>query len=189
VGSHFNPMSLRSHSLLPLSAFVALAFFSGCATTAPKVASHPDTAVNYSAYKSFALIRSTGLSAAKNPDLTPRLLRETRTATELAFAARGLTTATPQDADLLVHVHGALADKLDVTDYGLNYGRFGRGYALRGGGQEISLFKEGTLLIDVFDARTKELVWRGSAIAEVDAVPKPETIKGTVDAVVARYPN
>ena len=45
------------------------------------------------------------------------------------------------------------------------------------------------MLIDVFDAKTRELVWRGSAVAEVSDTPKPENVKSAIDAIIARYPN
>lgn len=172
--------------VLLLSACVSLALFSGCATTGPTIASHPDSAVAYADYKSFTMLRPASLIANHNPSATPALVRQVREETESAFLAKGLVKSQDGHADLLIHVHGGVAEKLEVQDWGLSYGRFARGFA---GRQELSQHKEGSLLIDVFDARTRELIWRGSAIAEVDETPAPEKLKTAVAAVVARYPN
>ena len=85
-------------------------------------------------------------------------------------------------------VHGGLENWINVHDWGFSYGRFGR-FTGTGGRYEIDQVKEGTLLIDVFDSTTRELVWRGVASAEVSAMPDADTINSTIQSVVARYPN
>jgi hypothetical protein len=171
-------------TILSLGACLSLALFSGCATTGPAVKSHPDATVPYANYKSFIMLRQTPTTG--NPDVTPTLIRQVRQNTEAAFAAKGLVKSTDAYADLLVLVHGGLAEKLEVQDWGLTYGRFSRSF---GGRQEFDQYKEGSLFIDVFDAKTREMIWRGSLVAEVDKIPEPERLKAAVDAIVARYPN
>lgn len=174
---------------LLLGACSSLALFSGCATTsAPTVVSHADPSVSYANYQTFSVVRPSAMSTARNSVVTPMLARQMRDETAAAFAAKGLTKASDDySADLLIVTHGGIDEKIDISDWGLSYGRFGRGGL--GGRYDITQYKQGTLLVDVFDAKTKELVWRGSAVAEVDGGPNAEKVKAAVDAVVARYPN
>jgi hypothetical protein len=117
------------------------------------------------------------------------LIRQMREEAEAAFVAKGLVKGPEAAADLLILVHGGLENKLEVKDSGFSYGRFGRGFAGSGWNYGLDQYKEGTVLIDVFDAKTRELVWRGSAVAEVSDTPKPENVKSAIDAIVARYPH
>lgn len=175
-------------SALCFSACVALVNLVGCAS-APTVRSHPDSAVDYSSYQTFALLRSRSFGGASNRDLTPELIRRTMESAQAAFAAKGLVPTAQYSADLLVLVHGGVEQKLDVNDHGLSYGRFGLGFSPIGGRYELSAYKEGTLLIDVFDGKTRELIWRGTAVDIVNQAPTPEKAKAVVEAIVARYPN
>ena len=86
-------------------------------------------------------------------------------------------------ADVMILVHGGLQDKVDVKEFGLHYGRFGPG------AQSVDSYQEGSLYVDVFDGKTRELIWRGSAIAQVDQVPDAAQLKATINAIISRYPN
>jgi hypothetical protein len=170
-------------SLFTLSVGLWLALLTGCATNAPTVTSHPDTSVTYANYRTFQMIRPTGVGTVGNSAVTPTLMRQVRQEVEAAFAARGLEKSPDAYADALVLVHGGVVEKLEIQDWGLGYTRFGRGR------QELSQHKEGSLFIDVFDARTRELIWRGSLVAEADQSPDPAKVKAAVDAIISRYPN
>jgi len=175
---------ISSRSLLIISASVALALFSGCATTQPTVATHPDTTITYANYKSFMVLRPSSL-APRNAAATPAVVRQVRQDTEAALIAKGLVKSTAE-ADLLVLIHGGVSEKLEIDDQGLSYGRFGRGFGNR---QELSQHKEGFLYIDLFDGKTRELIWRGSITAEVTDSPTPAQLKAAVETVIARYPS
>jgi hypothetical protein len=178
---------LTLRSLLPLSAAVWLALFSGCAS-GPTVRTDPDTSVKFENYTTFALIRP-GRITPRDPEITPTLMRQTRDEVEAAFVAKGLTKVPHPSAELFILVHGGLEEKINVTDWGYSTGRFSRGFAGRGGAYELNQYKEGTLLIDVIDAKTRELLWRGSAVAELSETPGAETVKNAVATIVSRYPN
>jgi hypothetical protein len=84
---------------------------------------------------------------------------------EQAFRSRGYTL-DPLNPDFNVAYYSSAREKLDVTmwDYGYRprWGGWGRppGYTARP-------FTEGTLIVDVVNAKTNELLWRGRATAEV----------------------
>ena len=49
---------------------------------------------------------------------------------------------------------------------------------------DIQPYKEGTLLIDIVDAASKQLVWRGSALTEVDPGMTPEERNERITSIV-----
>jgi len=180
---------MKTKSLVPLlflGAGLGLALFSGCATSGAKITSTPDPAVAYANYHSFMMLNPGGLGVVRDPAVTPGLVRQVREQATRALIAKGLTKSTDGYADMLVLIHGSMQDKLDVKDWGLSYGRFGHGL---GATQELNSYKQGALFVDVFDGKTRELVWRGSAVAEVDQMPTAQQIQGVVDSILARYPN
>lgn len=82
--------------------------------------------------------------------------------------AKGWTTADESTADAIVVIHGAIkADQSVDTFYsGGGWGGWGWG----GGGMAtstVNTVKVGTAVVDIFDAKTKKLVFRGTAQDQV----------------------
>lgn len=181
---------MNSKSNLCTSLIVGATFFlallSGCNTAAPTITSHADNTVNYAGYKSYMMLQPRGLPPVGNPAATPQLIRELRQEAGRAFDAKGLYKSPDAYADVLIMVHGGLQDKMEVRDAAFSYGRLGHGFA---GHQEIDTHTEGTLYVDVIDAKTRELIWRGSAMAEVTKLPDAAQLKSAVQSIIARYPN
>jgi len=114
--------------------------------------------------------------------ITYRALRE-----ELrhALEARGYRFQ-PDGADLDVAYYATAGPTLDVRtfDYGYTWRGFPRQYT------EIEQYEQGTVIIDVVDPPTRELLWRGQAVARVDSDPAKyvSEIRRTVDAIVKKLP-
>jgi hypothetical protein len=53
---------------------------------------------------------------------------------------------------------------------------------------EVRQYKQGTLIIDLIDASTKELVWRGVGKSEITNEDREEQIKQVVSDILAKYP-
>jgi hypothetical protein len=88
-----------------------------------------------------------------------------------ALEARGLQPAPEGEADARVAIHGASQNKQRLDTF-YSGGMGGWGYHGWGGGMgtattTVDEYKQGTLVVDVFDARNKQLVFRGSATDEV----------------------
>jgi hypothetical protein len=92
--------------------------------------------------------------------------------------------------DFLVVYHVGVKNKIDVQDWGYMYGP--RGY--RWGGRDISVqqYSEGTLILDVVDPRTKQLIWRGVAQGVVDPGASPEKkerkLSEAVSKILGKFP-
>jgi hypothetical protein len=107
---------------------------------------------------------------------------------EQAFRSRGYAL-DPRNPEFNVAYYASAREKLDVTlwDYGYRprWGGWGRppGYMARP-------FTEGTVIVDVVDARTGELLWRGRATAEVsdDLNQFQKDLRAVADEIVKKFP-
>jgi len=120
--------------------------------------------------------------------------RALRTALLRGFASRGYAVVD-SGADLVVAYYATTKDKLDIMrwDYGYAWWpRWWRGWGLTGpvGPTEASEYAAGTVVVDVIDPQTRELVWRGRGLARVsdDERAYERDVLKTVTAIVARFP-
>ncbi len=96
--------------------------------------------------------------------------------------ARGFMLANGKP-DLLVHYHASIRKEVDINGadqkkgYEVGYDTSGRPY----------VFDDGTLTIDLIDARTHRLVWRGWAERSLDgAINDQDWLEHRVEDTVAR---
>jgi hypothetical protein len=77
-------------------------------------------------------------------------------------------------------------DVIVVDDWGYGYGPYETYYGEHWGAGGIATytFEEGSLVLDFVDTKTKRLIWRGSAKAEIDSVDSPEKSTEIIDKAV-----
>jgi hypothetical protein len=114
-----------------------------------------DKAANFGAIKTFSLKLGTSWG---NP------IGEKRVTDEVtgALVAKGWTLAPEDKADAQVVLHGASQTKHSLNTYYSGVG----GYRWGGMGTATTTdtqYTVGTLLVDIFDAQGKNLIWRGIA--------------------------
>jgi hypothetical protein len=142
--------------------------------------------------------------AADDPMLNNSITnRELRTALANALQARGYREDN-QNPDFLVAFYAGERTKFDTTYWNpdplfYRYGYRGfrdrwawpyYGYGPTPAYAEIRESTQGTLIVDVIDARTHELLWRGRGTAEVSTDPKAFADKLTKEAkkIVEKLP-
>ena len=114
------------------------------------------------------------------------------------LAARGLSVANnAADANLLVTYHLGQEEKLDVHSFYGSYGYYpcwgcyGPGYGY-GSDVWVSQYTQGQLVIDMVDAKTKQLVWRGIATRRLPSFKSPQErdqyIRETAAAIFKTFP-
>lgn len=93
-----------------------------------------------------------------------------------ALTKKGWTQAEEANADAMVILHGASQQKKDLNTFYSGYGGFrwsGMGTATT----TVSEYTVGTLVCDIFDAKSKSLVFRGIAQGEVSDKPEKNVKK------------
>jgi hypothetical protein len=101
---------------------------------------------------------------------------------EAALIQKGWTKAPDEaSADAIVVIHGATQDKKDLnTFYSGGYGGWGWGGWGGMGTAHTSVheYRVGTLVVDIFEAKGKQLVFRGVAQDELSDKPEKNVKKG-----------
>ena len=77
--------------------------------------------------------------------------------------------------DLWVATHMKARERFDVLDYGPAWGYGWGWYGGYYGG--VSEWTEGTIIVDLIDARTNQVVWRGTASAAISHPDNPDPRK------------
>jgi hypothetical protein len=122
-----------------------------------------DKDANFTTIKTFALKIGTSWG---NPLSEKRVTAEI----EQALTEKGWKNADEATADAIVVLHGATDVKKDLnTFYSGGYGGYGwRGMGGMGSASTtVTEYTVGTLVVDIFDAKSKQLLFRGTASDEV----------------------
>jgi hypothetical protein len=111
-------------------------------------------------------------------------------AVDKALAAKGFQKPASGTADFYVMVHAGAKDKINVTNYGYNYGSHwggGMGYGGYGNNIDVSYYTEGTVFVDIIKkpGENYELVWRGAATGVVNPPDDPQAAQEKADAGAA----
>ena len=174
---------MRLFGLVMLICFAALA--AGCSSISVK--NDFDKEADFTAYRTFAWLQEpvTAIGDANAARQMNTLLdKRIRTAVETELQAKGMTVNT-ENPDLLVVYHTGVDNKIDVTDWGYSYPtRYGGWYG--GSNVDVYEYKEGTLIVDLIDGKSKQLVWRGDATKTLEENPSPERMEQNLREVVGR---
>jgi hypothetical protein len=177
------------------ASFVLLLGPSGCTTSSRVgVTNDFDHAVNFRAYKTWAWYPQQPRDAENGPAKGYESFLDKRMRASVAseMTQKGLTevTTTP---DIYVAYSARVEDKQQVSPgygglgypYGYGYGGYGgyRGYS------PVTQYKAGTVVIDIIDAKRKELAWRGTGQAQVNqnTIDEVETHR-IVNGILSTYP-
>jgi len=151
-----------------------------------------DKSADFSTLKTYALKEGTPVGQQLIDD---RIVA----AIEAALASKGLTKAS-SDPDVVVVYHVAFDKQKDISTfssgYGGGYGPYGYGWGGGwGGGTTSTQVRDiliGTLVVDMADAKKKQVVWRGMGVKEVNTTAKPDkrdkSITSAITKIFKNYP-
>ena len=183
---------MKNLKLFTLTA-LAVTFLASCSSV--RVISDYDKQADFNTYKSYAFYK-TGIDKAQISDLDKkRILR----AIDSELSSRGMVKS--EQPDVLISIFTKERERVDVYNnnfgWGWGYGGFynpwvwGPGWGW-GWGSNVSTRTEGSLYIDVIDAKNKELVWQGRGVGTLNNTSniekKEERIREFVNQILERYP-
>jgi hypothetical protein len=162
---------------------VAMVMLSASAAIGQQVSVDYDKGRDFSAFKTFMWMKE---PATVNPLDRQRLIAEVNA----ALGARGLTLVTA-DADLCVAAHTATQEERTLSTF---YDGLG-GWRWRGGGfgsstTTVTTYDVGTLIVDIFDARMKEAIWRGVSMKTLsdDPAKNARNLNKAITKLFERWP-
>lgn len=186
---------MRRSTPILASLVLPLGLLIGC--TGLRVQTDYDEAFDFSGRGSYAWLEppvvETPLGGAEAPDPFARnslLDQRVRHAVDRALEAKGYRRSD-EDPAFRLQYYVVLRDRTKIrptAGWGGYYGRSYGGYYGVGGVTSYD-YQEGTLLIDIIDARTGRLAWRGWSVgANRDGYFSGEKIDESVDKILSEFP-
>jgi hypothetical protein len=179
----------RIMTLLRFSLILFFVSFLGCSSIT--VNAEWDETADMSAYKTFSWVpeppEKTGDARFDNPILHDRIQKNIlRTLSEQGY--QGIDTGKP---DFYVGHHLSLKTKVDVQTMQTYY-PYSWYYPYRSMPTQVREYEQGMLIIDIIDAKTEKVVWRGWATKRLKENPSNEesqkTVKKIVGEILAQFP-
>jgi hypothetical protein len=159
---------------------IAALALAGCATL--RVNSYLERGADFTRYRSYAWAErrdfSTGDPRLDNNRFFSQRVEE---AVDMQLAARGFEKMSAGTADLLIHIHVRVDQRIDTAAFAPNDQRCIVEEC------QPEIYDAGTLMVDLLDRRTDRLAWRGWAERSFDGVIDDQKwMETTIDKAVAR---
>jgi hypothetical protein len=152
-----------------------------------RVNSDYDKNVDFSQYKTYAFHKQ-GIDRAQISEFDKKRILH---AIDNELSKKGMSKS--ENPDLLINILTKERERIDVDQYNAGWG-YGWGYGwnpyLWGGRTFVSSTTEGTLYIDLIDAKKKELVWEGQGVGYLteNYDKKESQINEYVAKILAQFP-
>lgn len=142
--------------------------------------------------KTFTWVKSSGTSVAEaDPLLHSRIVNGIE-----YYLTRAGVREVESDADVYVTYHASSKEEVHLNTTSMNYGYpsawhrggyYGGGY---GGGMgmsttTVSSYQKGTLVVDVWDAKSEKLIWRGMA-SNIVLTQNPTKMEKKIDKALKK---
>ena len=175
--------------ITPLVMLALAALIAGC-TSGPDIRSDYDRTIDFSQYKTYNFFSPMGIENPNYSTIYGSIFRES---ISREMDSRGYTISN--DPDLLINVSARLEDKTKVTTYndpypagyyGYRRGYYDPWYGYGYGTQtHVSQYTEGTINIDMVDARAKRMVWEGVGMGRLKENRSNEEVRQAISDGVA----
>lgn len=174
---------MKTIKILP---FILLFLIASCSSVS--VNSDYDKNTTFDNYKTYAY-NKTRIDKVEISDLDKkRILRSI----DEVMTTKGFTKS--ETPDLLINFFTKEREQVDVNQFNMGWG-FGWGWGWNpwmwgGNNINVSKYVEGTLTIDIIDAKKKELIWQGIGEGALTKCTekKDENIKAFVTKILEQYP-
>ncbi len=188
-------MARPLHARVWFSAAASAVLLAACAT-GPQVKTQADPSADFGQYNTWGFYKPIAMeSSGYSSWITERISSDVRQQMD----ARGYRYAET-NPDLLVNFQGVIKDKTQVWNdpqpafgpyWGYRSAYWGMGMPGWYNQVEVDQYKEGTLTVDLVDARRNHLVWTGAAVQEVrntEQAKQAAEIDAAVADIFSSYP-
>ncbi|HAU80292.1 MULTISPECIES: DUF4136 domain-containing protein [Gammaproteobacteria] len=160
-----------------------------CAST-PTVKTDFDPSASFASYKTYTW-------AMKPQASSPLVQQRIIDGINARLQAKGLREAPNGDIALAAHIATGQKQTLDtfysgtgMGGWGWRGGGWGGGMAMGNATTTVHTYDVGTLVVDMFDAKTKQAVWRGTASGTVPTSPDKvnAAVEAGLDKLFAAFP-
>lgn len=149
-----------------------------------KISNDYDRNADFAGFKTYSWVEGQTLEG-DYPLVHERLVR----AIEGQLAMKGLNEADSNpDVFVTYHADENESIRIDTDHFGYGYGPgwYWGGMGMGSSTTRVRSYTQGTLIVDVWDAKQKRLVWRGTATDTVSESPTPQKIDKKVNQAIGK---
>lgn len=155
-----------------------------------------DSRANYTAFKTFDWYAASRLGKGKESQVdNPIMDRRVAAAVEQELTTRGFRRETTADPDFLVTYYPIYQEKRYQTAQHLGWGSWGFrpfGIGISTTTTQERVYREGTLVLEIVDFKTNQLVWKAAAEGALTDLRSPEeadqVVNRAVHQMLERFP-
>lgn len=172
------------------AAFIGLALLFACARA--RIKYDYDARANYASFKTYDWMAAPKRVKEKAGDAGNSIMdRRVKGAIERELTAKGFRVEASADPDFLVTYYPIYKDRAYRTTTHVGMG-WGWGYrpmwGMRTGTSisQVHSYTEGTIVVEIVDFRTNQLIWQGAAVGALTGLESPEEAEEVVNREVRR---
>lgn len=185
------------HRLSSLFVVAVLMLLSACSS----VTINTDYAIdnNFTAYKTYAWHPGPPMSSRHLDEMGGDIFNaRVRRAVDQTLSSKGFTKS--DKPDFYVNYNVVTEQRMSIDSYntyagyGPGWGWYGPGWGWYGNNVQTTVryYTQGTLILDMIDAKTGKLVWRGTAAGPINEAKTPQKrvqqIDETIQRMLANFP-
>ncbi len=153
------------------------------------------TSVDYDREADFSQVTSFSWTGQRNPEINDLVHNRVLDALRSQLKAKGLSEVD-SNPDVFVTYYGDDNERtvIDTNHYGYGYGG-GWGWGAGGMGMAgstttVRTYQEGTIVVDIYGAGDKQLIWRGTVTGTISDDPKKneKNINKGIAKMFEKYP-
>jgi len=161
----------------------AVALFTVACGYSIKTTTDYDRNVNFSNYHSFFILKG-------NPSGNPLMDQRAQADVESTLTSKGWMKVPEGEGQTAVVVHAATKTKHTYETFYDGWGGWRWRSGFGGATTYVNDYKVGTLVVDIFDAKTKQVIWHGSASDALsdNAKSNAEATEQAIDKMFSHFP-
>ncbi len=153
-----------------------------------------DQSADFSNIKNYAWVAD--LDFAKDTDnyqVNPLMEQRVTNAIDSALSSKGLNKVNKQNADVVINIHASVKTKTTsdsfTTSFGHPWHTWGLGINTH---TQTKEYEYGTLIVDIIDAKSDKLIWRGAKEGLLKKYHAPEkrtrAVNNLVNQILNHFP-
>ncbi len=161
----------------------------GCATM--NVSSHVRSGIDFARYRTYDWGPADALPTGDpRLDKDPFFQDHVLGAIEKQLAAKGYELTASGTPDLLIHYHASINERIDINRADTEHGYCYEDDCRAG----VTAYEAGTIVLDIVDTRTNQVIWRGWAQDSLEGVLESQDrmarqINEAVTRMLNRFPS
>ncbi len=171
-------------------AVMALGLALSTACSSYTVKTDYDPTITYSSYRTFDWYAASKKAKGKGSGTDPLLDKRVRVVVQTVLEGKGFKQETLGEPDFLVTYYPIFHNRKyrTTTSFGGGYGwgrrHWGYGVGTRFSSSQVHQYREGTIVLEIVDSRSNQLVWQGAAEGALTDLSNPEDAQEQINKAV-----